>query len=54
MAHLVDAGTEEIIFYESHTSPEVLKNKLEACIEEFGYLIFNYEEYAFPAFQWYD
>ncbi len=54
MAHVLDAVNDEILFYESHPSTQVLKDKLEACMEEYGYIIFSYKEHCFPGFQWYD
>ncbi len=54
MAHLFDTVNDDILFYESHISPEVLIQKLEATIEEFGYIIFSYQERSIPGFQWYD
>jgi hypothetical protein len=54
MAHVQDADNDEILFYESHPSAQILKDRLEACMEEFGYIIFSYKEHSFPNFHWYD
>jgi hypothetical protein len=54
MAHVTDSVNNEILFYESHTSREILIQDLEASIEEFGYIIFYYQEHSLPGFYWYD
>ncbi len=54
MAHVRDAVNDEILFYESHPSSQILKDKMESSIEEYGYIIFSYKEHSFPGFQWYD
>jgi hypothetical protein len=54
MAHVKDPVNDEIVFYESHISADVLKFKIEACIEKMGYIIFAYKEHSFPGFHWYD
>ncbi len=54
MAHITDTLNNEIIFYESHISREVLIQKMEAKIEEYGYIIFYYQEHRFPGFFWHD
>jgi hypothetical protein len=54
MAHVTDTVNNEILFYESHTSREILKLHLEASIEEYGYIIFYYQEHSLPGFHWYD
>jgi hypothetical protein len=54
MAHVQNAVNGEILFYESHPSSQVLKEKLEACIEHYGNIVFSYKEHSFRGFQWYD
>ncbi len=54
MAHVTDTVNNEILFYESYTSQEILRLHLEASVEEFGYIIFSYQEQSLPGFHWYD
>jgi hypothetical protein len=54
MAHVIDTEDNEILFYESHTIREILLQNLEASIEEYGYIIFYYQEHSLPGFLWYD
>ncbi len=54
LAHVQDSVNDEILFYESHISQQVLIQRLEASIEEFGYILFSYQEQSLPGFHWYD
>ncbi len=54
MAHVTDTINNEILFYESHTSREILIQNLEASIEAYGYIIFYYQEQSLPGFHWFD
>ena len=54
MAHVIDTEDNEILFYESHTIREILLQNLEASIEEYGYIIFYYQEHSLAGFLWYD
>ncbi len=54
MAHILNTVNDEVLFYESHTSQEILKLNLEASIEEFGHIIFSYQEQSLRGFHWYE